>query len=111
MALAPNGRVLATGNDNSVRLWDITDPGRPRSLGPPLAHSDLVKSVAFAPDSRTLASTGHDATVRLWDVTDPSRPRRLGAPLTGHQGEVSAVAFAPDGRTLATSGNTLRLGT
>jgi WD40 repeat protein len=86
-----------------VLLWDLTDPARPRRLGDPLTgHTEMVLSVAFAPDGHTLATASWDHTVLLWDVADPGRPRRLGDPLTGHTSAVQSVAFAPDGHTLAT---------
>jgi WD40 repeat protein len=105
VAFAPDGRTLATASaGDTVILWDLTDPARPRQLGPPLltSHTGPVNSVAFAPDGRTLATGSDDTTVILWDLTDPARPRQLGPPLTGHNGSVDSVVFVPDGRTLAT---------
>ena len=31
-------------------------------------HTDMVWSVAFSPDSKTLAAAGFDKTIKRWDV-------------------------------------------
>jgi WD40 repeat protein len=60
-------------------------------------HSGAVLSVAYAPDSRTLASGGSDQSVRLWDLGSGSA--RLVIPNAGDV--VLSLAFSPDGQRLA----------
>ncbi len=61
-----------------------------------------MKSVAFSPDGKLLASGGggSDRTLRLWDVT---RQRLVGTPIDANPG-LTAVAFSPDGKLLASGG-------
>jgi WD40 repeat protein len=60
-------------------------------------HLDLVNSVAFSPDGKSLASGSSDGTIKLWDVAHGT----LSQTLTGHSGSVFSVAFSPDGKSLA----------
>src|SRR6476660_3793332 len=62
-------------------------------------HSHGVWSVAFAPDSLTLASGGVDRLVRLWDI----ETGRLLRSLRGHTADIRSVVFTPDGQTLTTA--------
>ncbi|WP_193943576.1 trypsin-like peptidase domain-containing protein [Sphaerospermopsis aphanizomenoides] len=70
-------------------------------------HSELVYSVAFSPDGKTLASGSGDNTIKLWDVATGKSI----ATLTGHSNSVISVAFSPDGKTLASGSldNTIKL--
>ena len=72
----------------------------------PDGHADrkhhFVRSVAFSPDGKTLASGGTDNTVRLWDVATGTE---FGGPLNGHLQSVESVAFSRDGRLLVSGSN------
>ncbi|MCO5184689.1 MAG: hypothetical protein M9965_12215 [Anaerolineae bacterium] len=97
VAFSPDGVWLASsGDDQTVRLWQVTDPD-----APPLVlrgHEFVVRSVAFSPDGVWLASGSDDHTVRLWQVADPDAPPLI---LSSHESGVSSVAFSPDGTWLA----------
>src|ERR1700676_1143729 len=60
-------------------------------------HTDIVSSVAFSPDGKTLASGSRDNTIKLWDVQQGKER----ATLSGHTNKVSSVAYSPDGKTMA----------
>ncbi|MFB2921618.1 protein kinase domain-containing protein [Aerosakkonema funiforme] len=61
-----------------------------------IGHSNWVWSVAFSPDSKTLASGSRDKTIKLWDLQTGKQIRTL----WGHSNWVWSVAFSPDGKTL-----------
>ena len=70
-------------------------------------HTEVVWSVAFSPDGKTLASGSWDQTVRLWDV----ETEQLLHILTEHTSDIMSVAFSPDGKTLVSGSwdSTIRL--
>ncbi len=60
-----------------------------------------MRSVAFSPDGRTLASGAGEyakpGTVMLWDTATGAQKQSL----KGHTESANSVAFSPDGKTLA----------
>src|SRR5262249_8705217 len=66
-----------------------------------------IRSLAFAPDGKNLASCGgpaKDGTAKLWDLGTGSAP----VTIKGISSIVD-VAFSPDGMTLATGGQEMTL--
>lgn len=93
LAIAPSGLIAASGGaDKKVVLWQLSDGEVVRTFE---GHKEQVNSVAFSPDSATVA-TLDDKTVRIWHVADGDEvdSRSLESP-----GRV--VAFAPDGAIIA----------
>jgi WD40 repeat protein len=67
-------------------------------------HTSVVRSVAFSPDGKRLASAAWDGTVKVRDLA--AGPGRAGVRLTldGRTTFLECVAFSPDGKRLAAGG-------
>jgi WD40 repeat protein len=98
VAYSPDGHFLAfaqlypgaqLANLSNGAVWTLEDFGYYGTT-----------SLAFSPDSQTLASGSDDQSVSLWRVSDGSQLFSLNGP----SGLVKGVAFSPDGRTVLAGG-------
>jgi len=116
-AFAPSGAQLAVGGDDSiVRLWNglVCLQQRQSEFGNQCmdapthlhAHTKTVRTLAWSPDARLLATGGDDGLLAIW------YPAQSHAPLfvIHHDAPVQALAWSPDGKQVATgSGNTVTI--
>ncbi|QDU28928.1 translocation protein TolB [Anatilimnocola aggregata] len=79
-----------------VPVWSLSAQ-EPKLRATLQGHTNAVVSVAFSPDSKTLASASYDGTLKLWDMTTGKERATLGE----YKGCLGCVAFSPDGKTLA----------
>lgn len=104
----PSGEIPLRGKIiGAFAATPIRQPFAGKWFSPALDANVLVKSLAFSPNGRILASGSWNNNIELWDASSG----KLLSTLEGHSDVVSTLAFSPDGSILASGSgdNTLRL--
>ena len=95
IAFSPDGRFLAVAAGNGIYLHDT----RSRGAIDHFETDNPPEAIAFAPDSKLLATGMSDGTVEIRRVADG----QLLTSLIGHEAEVTSVSFSPDGEKLVST--------
>lgn len=95
--------LASCGGDRTVRIWR-RDVGNPeRWLCSAIledTHSRTIRSAAWSPCGRFLATASFDRTTAVWQHA--AGVWEVVAVLEGHESEVKEVAWSPGGGLLAT---------
>ena len=128
VAYSPNGKYLAFGERKKdeeelldhyvIQILDVERGGISKTLS---GHSDLITSLAFAPNGKSLASATRTGTsrgmqdrksnqfvrklnedpIRIWDIETGALVKELG----GHTSSVMSLAFYQGGQYLVSGGH------
>jgi len=105
VAFSPDGRTLASGGLDGLRLWSLPD-GRERRF-----VQARIYGLAYSPDGRTLAlltgvgprSWQGETAGEVWLMDAAGENVRT--VLQGVRGELGSLAFSPDGRAIVAGGS------
>jgi WD40 repeat protein len=106
LVFSKDGKTLAVssgapGVSGEVRIYTVPSAGMPNEKPTHLlaGHKDVLYTLAFSPDNKTLTSAGYDRLIRVWDVADGKEIRTL----KDHSDTVYGLAFNHDGTLLASA--------
>jgi WD40 repeat protein len=109
-AVSPDGRLVALGFKNRYLLaglddkapefpaviWDVAAGKKRHVLA---GHTDVISSVAFAPDGKSVATASRDGSLRVWSVA--TGKERFRVTFKGDPRQEVPVVFSPTGKVLA----------
>jgi WD40 repeat protein/serine/threonine protein kinase len=98
IAASPDGKILATGSDEILRLWNLDSGEAPIAR---LGHDLPLHSIAFSPDGSRIVTSSSDNTLRLWD----GHTGEALFTLRGHGRHIDQVTISPDGSRIAACGS------
>ncbi|MCK9921504.1 protein kinase [Frankia sp. AgPm24] len=103
----PDGSVVTGAEDGEARLWNISDPAHPATIGELPRDGSPVRALAGSRDGQLLATAAQlpaSHIARLWNIADPTRPQALPVPFDQQASGILSVAFSPTRPLVATGG-------
>lgn len=106
VAYSPDSQLVACGGDKILLLFRAND-GTPVAGFNPELSAQMINSVVFSPDGKSIAFAGDDKVIRLIDTTTGNLEKKF----EGHTQPIRQIAFSPDGALLASASDdtTIRL--
>lgn len=76
--------MASTGQDGTIRLWDVHDPANATPIGQALTtHTAPIDGAVFSPDGTVLATASDDRTIQLTAMDVREAERRICADTAG----------------------------
>jgi WD40 repeat protein len=81
IVFSPDGTTLATVDSFGVKFWDVATGNEKAKIthgqrGWWFSYSEMITSLAFSPDRKTLVTAGDGGTIQFWDLANVMRDNK-----------------------------------